>query len=254
MGVYDEKPWLALYGDKPAEIDPEFTSGLAMFQAAVEAAGDRTAVQYFDTSLTFADVGRLSDGLALGLKDLGVERGDRVAAYMQNVPQFLVTMVAAWKLGAVLVSANPMYKGRELGTLLNDSGSKVLVCLESLYHSVAAGVVEDGPVREVITTSELDFVEGDVPGPLADSQRDRPSGTHDLLELAARHEGEKPEAVELAGDDVAVPHLHVGHDRPAQGRDEHARQRRPSTPQVYRDWMRVGARRRDASASPRCST
>ena len=99
MGIYDDKPWLARYGDLPAEIEPEFTSALAMFDAAVEAAGDRTAVQYFDTSLSYAEVGRLSDGLALGLRELGVRARRPGGRYLQNVPQFLITMVAAWKAG-----------------------------------------------------------------------------------------------------------------------------------------------------------
>lgn len=239
MGTYDDKPWLALYGDLPAEIEPEFTSALAMFEAAVESAGDRTAVQYFDTVLTFADVGRLSDGLALGLADLGVERGDRVAAYMQNVPQFLVTMVAAWKLGAILVSANPMYKGRELRELLDDSGAEVLVCLESLYHSVAADAVGESAVREVITTSELDFIEGDPPAPLADSRRDRPPGTHDLLELAERHEGRRPEPVELASDDIAFLTYTSGTTGPPKGAmNTHANV--TFNAQGYRDWIGLG--------------
>ena len=89
MGIYDDKPWLARYGDLPAEIQPEFTSALAMFEAAVEKGGDRTAVQYFDASLSYSEVGRLSDGLALGLRELGVRArrpGGRVPAERAAVP------------------------------------------------------------------------------------------------------------------------------------------------------------------------
>lgn len=194
MGVYDDRPWLARYrAQTPADIEPEFPTALAMFDAAVEHSAERTAVQYFDAAMTFDDVDRLTDELACGLVALGVQRGDRVAAYLQNVPQFVLTMIASWKAGAVMVSVNPMLKGKELKLLLDDSGAEVLVCLESLHRSVAAGVLAETDVREVITTSELDFLEGDRPGPLADSERDRPDETHDLLELARAHEGEEPD-------------------------------------------------------------
>jgi hypothetical protein len=51
-----------------------------------------------------------------------------------------------------------MLKQKELDYHLNDSGAKVLVCLESLYESVAKEVLSDTSVEHVFTTSELDFL------------------------------------------------------------------------------------------------
>jgi len=237
MGVYDDRPWLARYrAQTPADIELEFPTALAMFEAAVEHSGERTAVQYFDAAMTFDDVDRLTDGLACGLVALGVQRGDRVGAYLQNVPQFVLTMIASWKAGAVIVSVNPMLKGKELKLLLDDSGAEVLVCLESLHRSVAAGVLAETDVREVITTSELDFLEGDRPGPLADSERDRPDETHDLLELARAHEGEEPEPVSLESDDIAFLTYTSGTTGPPKGAmNTHANVVFNS--QAYRDWI-----------------
>jgi long-chain acyl-CoA synthetase len=240
VSVYDDKPWLALYDEgKPDHIEPEFDSGLDMFRAAVERAGDRPLVHYFDAALTAAEVDRLSDGLAVGLRELGVGRGDRIAVYLQNVPQFVLTMIAAWKLGAIMVSVNPMLRERELELELADSGATTLVCLESLYGDVAAGVVPKTDVRTVITTSELDFIEGEPPGPLAASERRRPEGTTDLLELALAHEGVRPDPVEIGPDDVAFLTYTSGTTGPPKGAmNTHGNV--VFNAQVYRDWIDLG--------------
>src|SRR3954452_15075500 len=180
MGVYDDKPWLALYGDGvPEHIEPEFASGLEMLRATVERAGDPPLIHYFDAEVSATDLDRLSDGLAVGLRDVGVEPGDRVGIYLQNVPQFVVALIAGWKRGAIPVSINPMLKQKELALILNDSGATALVCLEGLYSTVARQVVPDTTVRTVVTTSELSFQEGDPPPLLADVERERHDGTHD---------------------------------------------------------------------------
>src|SRR3954453_7754720 len=240
MSTHTERPWLDLY-DKgaPPEIELDHPSALHMFARAAERAADRPAIRYFDAELTWADVDRLSDALAVGLHGLGIERGDRVGVYLQNVPAFLVAMVATWKAGAIMVSVNPMYKRRELEEILKDSGAKALVALDSLYGEVAAEVVGGTDVRAVVTTSPLDFIEGDPPAALAGVERARHDGTHDLLELARDHEGETPAPVELGADDVAFLTYTSGTTGPPKG----AMNTHPSVvfhSQTYRDWMHLG--------------
>src|SRR4051795_6473767 len=194
MSTHTERPWLDLY-DKgaPPEIELDHPSALHMFARAAERAADRPAIRYFDAELTWADVDRLSDALAVGLHGLGIERGDRVGVYLQNVPAFLVAMVATWKAGAIMVSVNPMYRRRELEEILVDSGAVALVALESLFGDVAADVVGATDVRAVITTSERDLLDDSAPEPalLAGVAREHHAGTHDLLELTRRFAGRR---------------------------------------------------------------
>ena len=237
MGVYDERPWLACYGEGvPHDIEPEYGSALAMFADSVRRAGDRPATRYFDATLTFDEVDELATGLAAGLGELGVQAGDRVGVYLQNVPQFVLALVGCWKAGAIPVSVNPMYRAKELKTILDDSGAKVLICLESLYRDVAGGVLDGTDVAEVVTTSELDFLEGDPPAPLADSSRDRPEGAHDLLELAREHRGADVPEPELGPDDVAFLTYTSGTTGPPKGAmNTHGNVVFNS--QAYRDWV-----------------
>ncbi len=157
MSVYDERPWLGLYAGEPADLEPEHTDGLAMFRAGLAADPTGDAVRYFDGVLTREELDAQSDALAVALLDSGFERGDRLAVYLQNVPQFVVCLLATWKAGGVMVSINPMSRARELTYLLQDLRGRVLVALETLYDEVARDVVPASSVELVLTTSELDY-------------------------------------------------------------------------------------------------
>lgn len=198
-----KKPWLALYGDKlPETICPAFQSALAMFKASVERSPDRALIHYFSSTLSVREVDDLSDALAVALQSLGVKQGDRVAVSMQNMPQFVLTMLATWKAGGILVPVNPMLTQRELNNILQDSGAVVLITLESLYQSVAADVIPATSVRTVITTSELDFLE-QIPGMLEGVVRQPCEGVADFLELLDKYRGRKPDQAGLTADDLA---------------------------------------------------
>ncbi len=203
MSAYDERPWLALYGDQPADYDIEFDDALDMFRAGVAKDPSAVALRYFDGVLTRQELDELSDGLAAGLLANGFSPGDRLAAYLQNVPKFVISMVAAWKAGGVMVSINPMSRQRELSHLLEDSGATVLVALEALFDAVARDVVPGTAVRLVLTTSELEFQARDDERLFAGMERRRHEGTTDLGEFVAEHRGQSPPPMQLGPDDVA---------------------------------------------------
>lgn len=121
----DDRPWLALY---PPGVDPDPAPAHATipeaWAARVAAEPGRAAIRYFDGSLTASEVDRSSDALAVGFAERhGVSRGDRVAIYLQNIPHYPIALLALWKLGAIAVSLNPMYKKAELRRLIDDAGA-----------------------------------------------------------------------------------------------------------------------------------
>ncbi|MDX3968401.1 MAG: AMP-binding protein [Bradyrhizobium sp.] len=121
--------------------EPGQLTALDLFRAAPDEA---PALFYFDTTQTYADIDRLSDRLAGQLARKGVGHGDRVAIILQNVPQFVIVSVAAWKLGAIVVSLNPMYRTPELGKLFKDCVPKAVICHDDQWDNVfpATGSVD----------------------------------------------------------------------------------------------------------------
>src|SRR3712207_5102272 len=111
-----------------------------MFRAGVARDPSAVALRYFDGTISRQELDEISDALASGLLANGFSPGDRLAVYLQNVPQFVIAMVAAWKAGGVMVSINPMSRQRELSYLLKDSGATALIALETLYDQVAREV------------------------------------------------------------------------------------------------------------------
>ncbi|WP_344129207.1 class I adenylate-forming enzyme family protein [Saccharopolyspora halophila] len=203
--VYDERPWKALYdGDIPAEIEPRFDNMLDVFAAAVRDDPDGTALTYFDGSVTFAELDELSSGLACYLAERGLAGGDRMAVYLQNVPQFAVAVLAGWKAGAIVVPLNPMYRVRELTKILGDAQPHVVVSSEKGWHEVLGDVARELGIGTAITTSELDVQTRHDPRLFAASERKPATGCADLLSVARAHAGQQPPAVSVSGDDLAL--------------------------------------------------
>ena len=201
--VLDE-PWVAQYRDVPAGLSPAWDNGLAMFQATLHRDPEAPLAYYFDTTITAQRIDDMSEALAVALSARGIGLGDRVAMYLQNVPEAIATVVAVWKCGAVVVPCNPMLRERELKKILVDSGSRALICHDDLYEDVAAAVLESTAVEMVVVTSPLDSLSGSAPQVLADASRREAAGAIWLTELVAAHDGRRQEYPHLTSDDVAL--------------------------------------------------
>ncbi|WP_242822383.1 long-chain-fatty-acid--CoA ligase [Thermaerobacter marianensis] len=244
------RPWVALYtAGVPADLPLPTPSPVDQFRATARRAAGDPAVYYFDRVMTFGELDHLSSALAAALRDLGVEPGHRVALFLQNIPQFWIALLAAWKAGAIAVPLNPMFKGEELVYHLQDSGAVALVSLESLYDEVARPVLGRTDVRHVITTSELDFLArapGQARGPrvgepvgLAGSSKRRFSETLDLVHLCQRLERAPDPGAEPGPHDVALLTYTSGTTGSPKGAmNTHGNV--AFNAEVYRTWMRLG--------------
>ncbi|NMB78787.1 MAG: acyl--CoA ligase [Methanomicrobiales archaeon] len=65
--------------------------------------------------------------VGLGLKNLGVKKGDRVCIYLDSSPEYLISYFAIWRIGAVAVPTNIVYRGTELLHVINDAGACAII-------------------------------------------------------------------------------------------------------------------------------
>jgi long-chain acyl-CoA synthetase len=136
--MYLSRPWLAHYAPGvPADIEVPLKSVPQAFDEATARAPHRTAVVFYGRSVTYRELRDATDRLAAALARLGVKKGDCLALYLLNSPQFIVAYFAALKCGAVVTPISPVYTSHEVRYQLEDSGARAVICQDILYDKVA---------------------------------------------------------------------------------------------------------------------
>src|SRR3954453_23190594 len=123
--------------------------------------GDREALVDVPTHRrwTYSELDVEVDELALGLLELGIDKGDRVGIWSPNCAEWVLLQYATAKIGAVLVNVNTAYRSHELAYVVNQSGMRLLVSAVSHkasdYRSMVEQVRGDCPgLQEVVYIGE----------------------------------------------------------------------------------------------------
>lgn len=154
---------------------------------------DKPAIIFYGTVITYKELDDLSDRFAAFLLKEGIRKGDKVALFMQNCPQYLICSFGIQKIGAIVGPCSPMFKEWELEYEVNDLGAKVIVALDHLYP-VVEKIRSNTSLTHVVVTNYLDFLP-DQPKPTFPEQlvEKKPiSETHDLMDILAMEHGVLP--------------------------------------------------------------
>ncbi|MET8430582.1 AMP-binding protein [Nocardia sp. NPDC004860] len=143
-----------------AAVDVNPASSIA---AVARYQADRVAIRYAGGDLNFAQLDDRAARLAAVLADRGVGEGDRVAYLGLNSSAFLVTMFAAFRLGAIFVPINFRLAEAELGTVLAGSGAIAAVCEEG-HRAVLDGVRRGSALRVLLLIDDDHQVPATDPG------------------------------------------------------------------------------------------
>ena len=97
---------------------------------------DHTALVFCETRISYGQFRQAVDALSVGLRNMGVEKGDRIALFMPNCPEMIFSFYAAMKLGLINVSLNTMYQKDELEYILDDCQPALLIAHDRLMPLV----------------------------------------------------------------------------------------------------------------------
>jgi long-chain acyl-CoA synthetase len=123
---------------------------------------NKIAIVYEDKSYTYKQLDRLVNCTANALRGLGIAKGDRVALYLPNIPEFAIAYLGILKIGAIAVSLNVMLKSAEVSYILNDCTAKAIITTESGRLQVAEA---DLPhlqhilIAEGVVNQDIDFAD-----------------------------------------------------------------------------------------------
>ncbi len=163
-----DKPWLKHYesGVRPHLDYPPVPMHHFLENAAAKYPGRAATIfgsvvhqlggKLMDAKLSYKELDEHANRLANALSAMGVKKGDRVAIYLPNCPQYVITYYATLKLGAIVAPNNPLYVPRELEFQMNDSGAETIVCLSRLYP-VVAKVRANTKLKNIIVTNVKEY-------------------------------------------------------------------------------------------------
>jgi long-chain acyl-CoA synthetase len=145
------RPWLVQYPEGvPAEMPVDaYPSLVALMQESFERHRDLPAYRFMGRTLSFGELDEHSRALAGWLQAQGLQRGDRVAVMLPNVPQYPVAVAAILRAGLVVVNVNPLYTARELEHQLKDSGARLIIILEN-FAATLQKVLDHVPAKKVL--------------------------------------------------------------------------------------------------------
>ncbi|MFW5940864.1 MAG: long-chain-fatty-acid--CoA ligase, partial [Chloroflexota bacterium] len=115
------------------------------------------AMQYAGRTVRYRQLHSQAARFASGLRALGVNRGTRVMLLLPNVPNFIVAYYGALRLGAIVVTSNPLAQPEEIVRQAQDSGAEVLVTLGQHQETVRQ-VRSQSSVRHVIYCGLDDYM------------------------------------------------------------------------------------------------
>jgi len=142
--MIEERVWLGSYPEGvPADIDAsQYPSLVGLMADSFAKYANRTAYSFMGQDISYAQTDVKSQALAAYFQSLDLEKGERVAIMMPNVPQYPVAVAAILRAGLVVVNVNPLYTPRELEFQLKDSGAKAIVIIENFAITLQKCIAE----------------------------------------------------------------------------------------------------------------
>ncbi len=127
----------------------------AIFARQAEARPDAVLVEFLGREFSYRELAAEARRFACGLIARGIAPGDRIGLFLPNVPTYVAAYYGAMLAGAVVVNFSPLYTIDELAQQVEDSGTKLLVTLDSPILLPTAVAVLDRSSLDTLVVSSL---------------------------------------------------------------------------------------------------
>jgi acyl-CoA ligase (AMP-forming) (exosortase A-associated) len=121
-----------------------------LVEASADRRGDAPALTVDGGTLSYEQLRRLIRAAAAGLRGLGVERGDRVAVYLDKRFETVAAIFGASAAGAVFVPVNPLLRAQQVGYVVSDCEARVLVTTPERLELLRDELAECKSVEHVV--------------------------------------------------------------------------------------------------------
>jgi long-chain acyl-CoA synthetase len=116
----------------------------------------RVAIACSSAKVSYEELASFSDHFASALFTMGVRKGDRVALFLPNIPQFVIAFYGILKTGAIVTAISPLHREREVQRQLSDSEAESL-------HPIIESVWSETKLKRVIVTKPDEFADFEAP-------------------------------------------------------------------------------------------
>ncbi len=153
-----ERPWIKYYpNNKNPDIDVPNEPFFSALDRAIQQHPDEVAVIFLGNKIKYKKLGEYINRFTYALSRLGIDKGDKVAIYLLNSPQFIIAYFAILKLGATVVPMNPTYTASEVEYILKDSSAKTIISHDTNIGNIT-DVLRGTKVKNIIITNIGDFI------------------------------------------------------------------------------------------------
>ncbi len=152
------KPWLAQYPPEiPHTLSYEAIPVQEYLTRAFQNYPEKVAIHFLGKDVTYRELYESSLKFASYLRNLGIQKGDRVAIMLPNCPQNVIGYYGILYAGAIVVQTNPLYTEREIAYQMKDSGAKAILSLDILYPRITK-VIKETELENIIITGIKDYL------------------------------------------------------------------------------------------------
>ena len=162
----------------------------------------KAAYVFFGRALSYAELHAQAEAIAGWLQQAGVQKGDRVALYMQNCPQYAVACYAILRADAVVVPVNPMNRAEEFKHYITDPDTQVAICSVDLAAFVQAANEELPAAQRLAQVLVSRYTDAMPEGPIAPELAPPPA-----MDAWLRGDPPLPEGYMRWSDALAAAHV-----------------------------------------------